>query len=209
MAKRFDETDNFINTVLTEANWTQANIKVKLTEESEAQQEDEESEAEQEGEKSKAQQEDEDSRRAGRGPGIVTTGDGRAINASEVADEDIKDSTEYTYGYDACPLCESELENDDVIFENIDTHFNSLVNLLHQVQAISESDDFDGNEIVIESNDTHNCPLCESVVEDDSIVMQNMNEHFDVLLEMLDEMEQVQEASKKPMIVKKNKKKWG
>jgi len=196
MAKRFDETDNFINTVLTEANWTQANIKVKLTEESEA------------------QQEDEDSRNAGRGPGIVTTKSGKAINASEVDDDEMQDDEDdekkeegVEYGYDACPLCESELENDDVIFENIDTHFNSLVNLLHQVQAISESDDFDGNEIVIESNDTHNCPLCESVVEDDSIVMQNMNEHFDVLLEMLDEMEQVQEASKKPMIVKKNKKK--
>ncbi len=70
MAKRFDETDSFINTVLTEANWNQANIKVKLTEES------------------KAQQEDEDSRNAGRGPGIVTTRDGKAINASEVDDED-------------------------------------------------------------------------------------------------------------------------
>jgi len=193
MAKRFDETDNFINTVLTEANWTQANIKVKLTEETDTDSED-----------------DED----GEDDGATTDGtttDGattEADTASETpsGDRDREDaSTEY--GYDACPLCESELENDDVIFENIDTHFNSLVNLLHQVQAISESDDFDGNEIVIESNDTHNCPLCESVVEDDSIVMQNMNEHFDVLLEMLDEMEQVQEASKKPMIVKKNKKK--
>lgn len=190
--KRFDETDSFINTVLTEANWDQANIKVKLTEES------------------KAQQEDEDSRNAGRGPGIVTTRDGKAINASEVDDEDEDEDKEkkeesVELGYDACPLCESELENDDVIFENIDTHFSNLLNLVDQVEQIQESEDFDG-EVMIESVvEDGCCPLCESAVEDDSVILNNMNEHFDVVLEMLEEAEQLEEGygKKKPLPKKK------
>lgn len=194
MAKRFDETDSFINTVLTEANWNQANIKVKLTEES------------------KAQQEDEDSRKAGRGPGIVTTRSGKAINASEVDDDEMQDGKDdekkeegVEYGYDACPLCESELDSDDAIFENIDTHFHNLINLVDQVEAIQESEDFDG-EVMIESVvEDGCCPLCESAVEDDSVILNNMNEHFDVVLEMLEEAEQLEEGygKKKPLPKKK------
>lgn len=171
MAKRFDETDSFINTVLNEANWTQANIKVKLTEESE---------------KSAIENPD----------APPTTDDDKKEGEEDEDDEKKEEGVEY--GYDACPLCESELETDDVIFENIDSHFNSLVDLLQQVEAITENDNYDGDEVVIESNDTHTCPLCESEIIDDAVLMENMNEHFDVLLEMLDEMneEQVEEGYK-------------
>lgn len=157
--KRFDETDSFINTVLTEANWDQANIKLKLNEESNPTtptKEDEEEEAGKDGE------------------------DGEEVKKEESAE----------YGYDACPLCESELDSDDAIFENIDTHFHNLINLVDQVEAIQESEDFDG-EVMIESVvEDGCCPLCESAVEDDSIILNNMNEHFDVVLEMLEELQE-------------------
>jgi hypothetical protein len=152
MAKRLDDTQGFINTVLSEANWTQANIKLKLNEEEDKTEEGEDEEEE---------------------------GDD---------DEEVNDSTDYTLSYANCPLCESELEDDDAIFENIDSHFVNLLDLVEQVETIAESDDYDGNEIIIESNDIHNCPLCESEIEDDSVVIDNMNEHFDVVLEMLDEL---------------------
>ena len=151
MAKRLDETQDFINTVLSEANWTQANIKVKLNEE-------------------KAEDDTDDE-------GEDDKGD----------DEKQEESVELYY--DACPLCESELEDDNVIFENIDTHFSNLLNIVDQAQAIQEGEDADG-ELVIESvTDDDCCPLCESTVEDDSIILANMNEHFDVVLEMLDELQ--------------------
>jgi len=168
MAKRFDETDNFINTVLTEANWTQANIKVKLNEETNGSvpaglptQENEDEEEEEE---------------------------------DEEEDEDIQDSVQL--GYDACPLCESSLKNDDVIFENIDTHFNNLLAIVDQAQSLEEGEEFDGNLIVEAVAPDGCCPLCESVVEDDEVLLANMNEHFDVVLEMLDELQEAKEMPK-------------
>ena len=167
--KRFDETDSFINTVLTEANWSQANIKVKLNEETT------ESPVpagagtdEDEDEEDKNKNKDEDKKKKD--------------------EEDMEEATEF--GYDACPLCESELDSDDVIFENIDSHFSNLLNIVEKAEAIQEGEDFDG-EIVVESVvEDGCCPLCESVVEDDSVILANMNEHFDVVLEMLDELQE-------------------
>lgn len=161
--KRFDETDSFINTVLTEANWSQANIKVKLNEETT------ESPVPA-GEGTDEDEDEEDKKKKGKDK------------------EDMEEATEF--GYDACPLCESELDSDDVIFENIDTHFSNLLNIVEKAEAIQEGEDFDG-EIVVESVvEDGCCPLCESVVEDDSVILANMNEHFDVVLEMLDELQE-------------------
>lgn len=172
MAKRFDETDSFISTVLNEANWTQANIKVKLTEESD--------------------------KPAIENPDAPPTNEDDKETEDDKEEDDKKQEEGVEFGYDACPLCEASLDSDEVIFENIDNHFNSLVDLLQQVEAITESGDYDGDEVVIESNNVHTCPLCESEVQDDAVLMENMNEHFDVLLEMLDELneEQVQEGYK-------------
>jgi len=185
--KRFDETDSFINTVLTEANWSQANIKLKLNEESNPfeKKDDEKKEEPKE------------------------NGDNEEEEGEEDEENKEKQEESVELGYDACPLCESELENDDVIFENIDTHFNNLLNLVDQIEQIQESEDFDG-EVMIESVVKDGCcPLCESDVEDDSVILNNMNEHFDVVLEMLaelEEAEQVQEAyGKKPTLKKKKK----
>lgn len=156
--KRFDETDSFINTVLTEANWDQANIKLKLNEES--------------------------------NPTTPTKEDEEEAGKDGEDGEEVKKEESAEYGYDACPLCESELDSDDAIFENIDTHFHNLINLVDQVEAIQESEDFDG-EVMIESVvEDGCCPLCESAVEDDSIILNNMNEHFDVVLEMLEELQE-------------------
>lgn len=183
--KRFDETDSFINTVLSEANWSQANIKLKLNEESNPfeKKDDEKEENKEEPKKG---------------------GDNKGSEEEEDEDEE-KQEESAELGYDACPLCESDLENDDVIFENIDTHFSNLLNLVDQVEQIQESEYFDG-EVVIESVVENGCcPLCESVVEDDSIILNNMNEHFDVVLEMLEEAEQLEESygKKKPLPKKK------
>lgn len=179
MAKRFDETDSFINTVLTEANWNQANIKVKLTEETENNNDDEDT----------TELEDKDEERQSGRKKIVMTKDGRAMAAEETPKEDREDSSTQ-YGYDACPLCESELESDDAIFENVDTHFSNLINLVDQVEAIQESGDFDGQLMIESVVEDGCCPLCESAVEDDSIILSNMNEHFDVVLEMLEELQE-------------------
>lgn len=163
--KRFDETDSFINTVLTEANWSQANIKVKLNEET--------TESPVPAGASTDEDEDEEDKKK---------------KKKDKDKEDMEEATEF--GYDACPLCESELDSDDVIFENIDTHFSNLLNIVEKAEAIQEGEDFDG-EIVVESVvEDGCCPLCESVVEDDSVILANMNEHFDVVLEMLDELQE-------------------
>lgn len=180
MAKRFDETNDFIKTVLTEANWTQANLKVKLNEE-------EETNADADAD------EDEDEN----DPNAPTS------NGDNKDGEDIKDSTDYTLSYDACPLCESELENDDVIFENIDTHFGTLLSIVEKAQSIQEGEEVSFDDLITEAHQEGACPLCESHVEDDSVVLANMNEHFDVVLEMLEELENepVVEA-KKPVAPK-------
>ena len=160
MAKRLDDNQDFINTVISEANWTQANIKVKLTENTE-----------------------------------------EAAEAAPQEQQVVENDEEVTLAYDACPLCESSLENDEVIFENIDTHFNNLLNIVQKAQAIQEGEDVEGDLVIESVTDEGCCPLCESVVEDDSVINTNMNEHFDVVLEMLDEMNeaaQIEEASKKP-----------
>jgi len=178
--KRFDETDSFINTVLTEANWDQANIKLKLNEESNPFEKKDDEKKEEPKENGDNEEE-------------------------EGGEDEEKQEESVELGYDACPLCESELENDDVIFENIDTHFSNLLNLVDQVEQIQESEDFDG-EVMIESVvEDGCCPLCESAVEDDSVILNNMNEHFDVVLEMLEEAEQLEEGygKKKPLPKKK------
>lgn len=189
MAKRLDDNQDFINTVLTEANWNQANIKVKLTEETSMDDDDEDNPF---ASKKKKEGEDEDE-------------DEKKENKDDAPAMSKQESIEL--GYDACPLCESELENDDVIFENIDTHFGNLINLVDQIEEIQESGEFDG-ELVVESVvEDGCCPLCESVVEDDSIVLNNMNEHFDVVLEMLEEIEQEEQLEegygKKKVLPKK------
>lgn len=99
-------------------------------------------------------------------------------------------STDYSLKYDACPLCESQLEDDEVIFENIGDHFNSLLNVLNKVEAINEGEEVDFDDLLTESHEEGKCPLCESFVEDDQVIMTNMNEHFDVILEMLEEAEE-------------------
>jgi len=164
MAKRLDDNQDFINTVLTEANWTQANIKVKLNEN--------------------------------------TSQTEVAPETTEATEKVEENDDNFVLSYDACPLCESELENDDAIFENIDTHFGNLMSIVEKAQAIQEGEDSDG-ELVVESiTEEGCCPLCESAVEDDATIMANMNEHFDIVLEMLDELdkaEQIEEAKmKKP-----------
>ena len=174
MAKRFDETDNFINTVLTEANWTQANIKVKLNEESEGGYPDMKKDDDKEEPKDEEPKEEEP-------------------KDEESEEQDEKKEESVQLGYDACPLCESSLESDDVIFENIDTHFNNLLAIVDQAQSLEEGEEFDGNLVVEAVAPDGCCPLCESVVEDDEVLLANMNEHFDVVLEMLDE---IQEAKK-------------
>lgn len=180
MVKRFDETNDFINTVLTEANWTQANIKVKLNEEDKK-----------DGE-------------------AITDPNAPASNSDGNEDEDedeedMEESSEYTLSYDACPLCESGLENDDVIFENIDTHFGTLLSIVEKAQSIQEGEDVSFDDLITESHQEGTCPLCESHVEDDSLVLANMNEHFDVVLEMLEELENepVVEAKKPVPVMKK------
>jgi len=159
MAKRLDDNQDFINTILNEANWSQANIKVKLNEN--------------------------------------TTETEAAPEAAQETEQVVESDEEISLSYDACPLCESSLESDDVIFENIDTHFNNLLNIVSKAQAIQEGEDADG-ELVVESiTEDGCCPLCESVVENDEVIMANMNEHFDVVLEMLDELNEGY-GSKKP-----------
>lgn len=194
MAKRLDDNQDFINTVLTEANWNQANLKVKLTEETSMDSDDDDNPF---AKKKKTEDGDED-------------GDEDKTGKKKEDEDDVpatpkQESIEL--GYDACPLCESELENDDVIFENIDTHFGNLINLVDQIEEIQESGEFDG-ELVVESVvEDGCCPLCESVVEDDSVVLNNMNEHFDVVLEMLEELEQEEQLEegygKKKVLPKK------
>jgi len=180
MAKRFDETNDFIKTVLTEANWTQANLKVKLNEEEDNKPVPPAADAT---DKDKDEDEEED-------------GEG---------DEDMEESSEYTLSYDACPLCESELENDDVIFENIDTHFGTLLSIVEKAQSIQEGEEVSLDDLITEAHQEGTCPLCESHVEDDSVVLANMNEHFDVVLEMLEELENepVVEAKKPAPKMKK------
>ncbi len=162
MAKRFDETDNFINTVLTEANWTQANIKLKLNEE-------------------KVIKESVDSDQS--------VEDGEEEDEEETVEEETK------LGYDACPLCEASLEDDEVIFENIDTHFNNLLAIVDKAQSLEEGEEFDGNLVVEAIAPEGCCPLCESKVENDEVLLANMNEHFDVVLEMLDELQEGYKAA--------------
>jgi len=185
MAKRFDETDSFINTVLTEANWTQANIKVKLNEQ------DEDTPKDKEEDKSSKEDSEKDS-------GEKDGENGEEENVWEknpfVGD---KKEESVQLGYDACPLCESSLENDDVIFENIDTHFNNLLAIVDQAQSLEEGEEFDGNLVVEAVAPDGCCPLCESVVEDDTVLLSNMNEHFDVVLEMLDELQEAKEDDEK------------
>lgn len=185
MAKRFDETNDFIKTVLTEANWTQANLKVKLNEEEETNADEDEDEND---------------------PNAPTS------NGDNEDEEDMEESSEYTLSYDACPLCESGLENDDVIFENIDTHFGTLLSIVEKAQSIQEGEEVSFDDLITEAHQEGTCPLCESHVEDDSVVLANMNEHFDVVLEMLEELENepVVEAKKpapKMKMMPKGKKK--
>lgn len=99
-------------------------------------------------------------------------------------------STDYSLKYDACPLCESQLEDDEVIFENIGPHFNSLLNVLQKVEAINEGEEVEFDDLLNEGHEEGKCPLCESYVEDNETIMANMNEHFDVILEMLEESEE-------------------
>lgn len=169
MAKRFDETDNFINTVLSEANWTQANIKVKLNEN--------------------------------------TTEQAQEVASEVVKEEEAKVEEDTQLGYDACPLCEASLEDDEVIFENIDTHFNNLLAIVEQAQSLQEDEEFDGNLVVEAVAPDGCCPLCESVVENDEVLLANMNEHFDVVLEMLDELEEAKKYGNKMPKMKKDLKK--
>lgn len=124
----------------------------------------------------------------------------------EEEEEEEKQMESAQLGYDACPLCESSLENDDVIFENIDTHFSNLLAIVEKAKSIQEGEDISFDDLIIESHQEGVCPLCESHVEDDSLVLANMNEHFDVVLEMLEEIENesVVEAKKaKPVPVMK------
>ena len=198
MAKRFDETDSFINTVLTEANWSQANIKVKLNEE-----------------KTEDDDDDDDAPAAPATPAAngddADADDAPATTAAN--DEDDEDDKKENpmesvqLGYDACPLCESSLEDDDVIFENIDTHFNNLLAIVDQAQSLEEGEEFDGNLVVEAVAPDGCCPLCESVVEDDELLLANMNEHFDVVLEMLDELQEGYGAKKGKVTPKKMPKK--
>jgi hypothetical protein len=199
MANRFNETDSFINTVLTEANWTQANIKIKLNEENDGNNPNPFAD---DNKKKKKEDNDPNAPNAPNAPKKDDENDPNAPKKDDENDpnapkkEDMKDSVEY--GYDACPLCEATLDNDDIIFENIDSHFNSLLNVVDKVSSLQEGEDLDEGDLVVESNAPEgHCPLCESVIEDDEVLLANMNEHFDIVLEMLDEMQEAK-SYKKP-----------